>query len=39
MFAAARKRAAGEAVETTAVAVINGPEPRNNTDPESETEG
>jgi hypothetical protein len=38
MFAAARKRAAGEAVETTAVAVINGPEPRNNTDPESESE-
>jgi hypothetical protein len=38
MFAAARKRAAGEAVETTAVTVINGPEPRNNTDPESESE-
>jgi hypothetical protein len=31
MFAAARKRAAGETVETTAIAVINGPEPRNNT--------
>jgi hypothetical protein len=37
MFAAARKRAAGEFVETTAT-VINGPEPRN-ADSESETEG